>query len=142
MQPINHPTFLDLRLKNFELDKAVWIKYSFFTKGIRMSEVSKGQIQTTALDHLGLVAAICQDLKIAQRIDDRLPCDSQRKVITSPRSGELGSFEQPQRLPEGVTLRLSSVWSGLTVRAPQRRRLVKMFPVPHDLPGLRVAPVV
>jgi transposase len=27
-----------------------------------------------------LVAAICQDLKIAQRIDDRLPCDSQRKV--------------------------------------------------------------
>jgi len=45
-----------------------------------MSEVSKGQIQTAALDHLGLVAAICQDLKIAQRIDDRLPCDSQRKV--------------------------------------------------------------
>jgi Domain of unknown function (DUF4277) len=45
-----------------------------------MSEVSEGQIQTTALDHLGLVAAICQDLKIAQRIDSRLPCDSQRKV--------------------------------------------------------------
>ncbi len=45
-----------------------------------MSEVSKGQIQTAALDHLGLVAAICQDLKIAQRIDDRLQCDSQRKV--------------------------------------------------------------
>lgn len=47
---------------------------------MRMSEVSKGQIQTTSLDHLGLVAAICQDLKIAQRIDSRLPCDSQRKV--------------------------------------------------------------
>ena len=45
-----------------------------------MSEVSEGQIQTASLDHLGLVAAICQDLKIAQRIDDRLPCDSQRKV--------------------------------------------------------------
>jgi hypothetical protein len=45
-----------------------------------MSEVSAGHIQTTALDHLGLVAAICQDLKIAQRIDSRLPCDSQRKV--------------------------------------------------------------
>ena len=45
-----------------------------------MTEVSDGQIQTTALDHLGLVAAICQDLKIAQRIDDRLPCDPQRKV--------------------------------------------------------------
>jgi transposase len=45
-----------------------------------MSEVSEGQIQTTALDHLGLVAAICEDLKIAQRIDNRLPCDPQRKV--------------------------------------------------------------
>ncbi len=45
-----------------------------------MTEVSNGQIQTTTLDHLGLVAAICQDLKIAQRIDDILPCDSQRKI--------------------------------------------------------------
>ncbi len=45
-----------------------------------MTEFSDGQIQTTTLDHLGLVAAICQDLKIAQRIDDRLPCDPQRKV--------------------------------------------------------------
>lgn len=45
-----------------------------------MTEVSNGQIQTTTLDHLGLVAVICQDLKIAQRIDNRLPCDSQRKV--------------------------------------------------------------
>lgn len=45
-----------------------------------MTEISKEQIQTAALDHLGLVAAVCQDLKIAQRIDDRLPCDPQRKV--------------------------------------------------------------
>ncbi len=45
-----------------------------------MTEVSDGQIQTTTLDHLGLVAAICQDLKIAQRIDNRLPSHSQRKV--------------------------------------------------------------
>jgi transposase len=45
-----------------------------------MTEVSNGQIQMTTLDHLGLVAAICQDLKIAQRIDNRLPCDSQKKV--------------------------------------------------------------
>lgn len=45
-----------------------------------MTEVSDGQIQTTALDHHGLVAALCQDLKIAQRIDDRLPCHTQRKV--------------------------------------------------------------
>jgi hypothetical protein len=45
-----------------------------------MTKVSDGQIQTTKLDHLGLVAVICQDLKIAQKIDDRLPCNSQRKV--------------------------------------------------------------
>ena len=45
-----------------------------------MTEDSKGQIQTASLDHLGLVAAVCQDLKIAQRIDDRLHCDNQRKV--------------------------------------------------------------
>lgn len=45
-----------------------------------MTEISDGKIQTTALDHLGLVAALCQDLKIAQRIDDRLPYDPQRKV--------------------------------------------------------------
>lgn len=45
-----------------------------------MSEVSDGKIQTTALDHHGLVAAICQDLKIAQRIDDRLHPNMQRKV--------------------------------------------------------------
>lgn len=36
-----------------------------------MSEVSDGKIQTAALDHHGLVVAICQDLKIAQRIDDQ-----------------------------------------------------------------------
>ena len=45
-----------------------------------MTEVSKGHIQTASLDQLGLVAAVCQDLKIAQRIDDRLHCNSQRKV--------------------------------------------------------------
>ena len=45
-----------------------------------MTEVSRGQIQTAALDHLGLVAAVCQDLKISQRIDHRLHCDPQRKV--------------------------------------------------------------
>jgi transposase len=75
-----YPTFLDLRLKNFEFCEVIRVKYFFFTKGVHMSEVSEGQIQTAALDHLGLVAAICKDLKIAQRIDDRLPCNAQRKV--------------------------------------------------------------
>ncbi|KAG6558560.1 hypothetical protein RHOW815_001450 [Candidatus Rhabdochlamydia sp. W815] len=32
------------------------------------------------MDHHGLVAAICQDLKIAERIDNRLPSGAQRKV--------------------------------------------------------------
>jgi hypothetical protein len=33
-----------------------------------MLEVSEGDIQTTAMDHYGLIAALCQDLKIAQRM--------------------------------------------------------------------------
>lgn len=45
-----------------------------------MTEVSEGEIQTEAMDHHGLVAAVCQDLKIAQRIDNRLPSGPQRKV--------------------------------------------------------------
>lgn len=45
-----------------------------------MTEVSNGEIQTAAMDHYGLVAAICQDLKIAEKIDSRLRVDPQRKV--------------------------------------------------------------
>jgi hypothetical protein len=45
-----------------------------------MLEVSEGNIQTTAMDHYGLIAALCQDLKIAERIDSRLRKDPQRKV--------------------------------------------------------------
>ena len=39
-----------------------------------------GGIRTTTMDHHGLIAAMCRDLKIAERIDSRLPSDSQRKV--------------------------------------------------------------
>ncbi len=45
-----------------------------------MLEISEENIQTTAMDHYGLIAALCQDLKIAQRIDDRLTKHPQRKV--------------------------------------------------------------
>lgn len=45
-----------------------------------MSEVSGGEIQTETMDHYGLVAAICQDLKLAEKIDARLPRDPQRKI--------------------------------------------------------------
>jgi len=45
-----------------------------------MLEISEGEIQTTTMDHYGLVAAICKDLKIAERIDSRLTSDPKRKV--------------------------------------------------------------
>jgi Domain of unknown function (DUF4277) len=45
-----------------------------------MIEFSEEEIQTEAMDHHGLVAAVCQDLKIAERIDKRLPSGPQRKV--------------------------------------------------------------
>ena len=51
-----------------------------------MAEISQGEIQTVTMDHHGLVAAICHDLKIAERMDSRLSPDPQRKV--SPRIGE------------------------------------------------------
>lgn len=53
---------------------------SFLTKGHNMLEVSEGEIQTITMDHHGLVAAVCQDLKIAERINSRLPPNSRKKV--------------------------------------------------------------
>ncbi len=34
-----------------------------------MEEISEGEIQTITMDHHGLVAAVCQDLRIAERIN-------------------------------------------------------------------------
>jgi len=48
-----------------------------------MIEVLNGEIQTAAIDHYGLIAAICQDPKIAEKIDSRLSKDLQRKVSPS-----------------------------------------------------------
>lgn len=45
-----------------------------------MIQASEEQIKTTALDHHGLIAAVCKDLKIAARIDRHLKPDAQRKV--------------------------------------------------------------
>jgi transposase len=45
-----------------------------------MVEISEGAIQTTTMDHHGLVAAVCQDLKIAERINSRLLSDPKRRV--------------------------------------------------------------
>jgi transposase len=45
-----------------------------------MEEISEGEIQTITMDHHGLVAAVCQDLGIAERINNRLLPNSQRRV--------------------------------------------------------------
>src|SRR5271163_3821332 len=45
-----------------------------------MLEVAGEEIQTLSMDHHGLVAAVCKDLKIAERIDKRLGVDEQRVV--------------------------------------------------------------
>lgn len=45
-----------------------------------MLEVAGKEIQTQAMDHHGLVAGVCKDIKIAELIDVRLPSDPQRKV--------------------------------------------------------------
>jgi transposase len=45
-----------------------------------MTEISQGEIQTAAMDHHGLVVAMCHDLKIAERINHRLLPDLQRKL--------------------------------------------------------------
>jgi transposase len=47
-----------------------------------MLEVAGEEIQTLSMDHHGLVAAVCKDLRIAERIDKRLGVDEQR--IVSP----------------------------------------------------------
>lgn len=45
-----------------------------------MLEVGQETIQTVNMDHHGLIAATCKDLKIAERIDSKLGKDPQRKV--------------------------------------------------------------
>ena len=45
-----------------------------------MVEIVEEEIQTTNMDHHGLVAALCKDLKIAERTDEKIKADSQRKV--------------------------------------------------------------
>lgn len=45
-----------------------------------MFEVAGEEVQAQAMDHHGLVAAVCNDLKLAERINKRLNVDRQRKV--------------------------------------------------------------
>lgn len=45
-----------------------------------MLEVAGEEVETLSMDHHGLVAAVCKDLKIAERIDARLGTESGRVV--------------------------------------------------------------
>ncbi len=45
-----------------------------------MPEVAGDNIQTVNMDHHGLIAALCSDLKVAERIDTGLKNHPQRKV--------------------------------------------------------------
>lgn len=44
-------------------------------------EVAGSELQTEVMDHHGIVAASCQELKIADRINDRIGSDDPRRVI-------------------------------------------------------------
>ena len=45
-----------------------------------MLEIAKNELNTLNMDHHGLVAAVCKDLKIADKIDQKLGVDKQRLV--------------------------------------------------------------
>jgi hypothetical protein len=45
-----------------------------------MFEVAGEEVETLSMDHHGLVAAVCKDLKIAERIDARLKSEPGRVV--------------------------------------------------------------
>jgi transposase len=45
-----------------------------------MLDVAGKELQTQAMDHHGLVAGVCKDIKVAALINARLPSDPQRKV--------------------------------------------------------------
>lgn len=47
-----------------------------------MYEVAGEEIQTVTLDHHGLVAAVCQDLGLASKIDEKLGPFDERRVVT------------------------------------------------------------
>lgn len=46
-------------------------------------EIAKEELQTSNMDHHGLVASICQDLQIAEKIDERLGRIDPRRIISA-----------------------------------------------------------
>jgi transposase len=46
-------------------------------------KISEREVETVRLDHHGLVAAVCKDLKIAERIDARIGSKDARRVVSA-----------------------------------------------------------
>ena len=46
-------------------------------------EIADEAIKTYAMDHHGLVAAVCRDLCIANKIDERLKCRDPRRIVSA-----------------------------------------------------------
>ena len=50
---------------------------------MREVEVAGEELKSYALDHHGIIAAVCKDLGIAKRIDDRLNKKDPRRVVSA-----------------------------------------------------------
>lgn len=49
-------------------------------------ELAGENIKTLSMDHHGLVAAMCKDLQIAEKIDSRLKTGDKRRVVSAGKS--------------------------------------------------------
>jgi transposase len=49
-------------------------------------EVAQDNIRTLSMDHHGIVAAICKDLKIAEKINDRIKTGDKRRILSTGKS--------------------------------------------------------
>ena len=73
-----------------------------------MAAISQDLLRTAAMDHHDLVAALCHDLKIAERIDRRLLPDVQRKV--SPGIASITCVEMAMKLYGLIPKNLAKGW--------------------------------
>jgi Domain of unknown function (DUF4277) len=79
----NTQTYIRIEIKSFFIVVNGYesvILHPFNQMELRMLEIAGEEIQTLSMDHHGLVASVCKDLKIAERIDKRLGVDEQRVV--------------------------------------------------------------
>lgn len=49
-------------------------------------EIAQDTIRTLSMDHHGLVAAMCKDLKIAEKINSRIKTDDKRRIVSTGKS--------------------------------------------------------